>query len=162
MLVKRTQARGFELERGSLRHTWIRSFLRSLPHSPSLDDVSVGEDEGGTSLTPLIIFSFPFSGSDVGGESLGNRALAIRSATLSKTETIMAASSVSLNTTKKMGTENTFGMMASRKLQGETRRPGERVGEGRGGKRVTGSSRFITHLVKCLHRYLDGTPFYSR
>lgn len=89
-------------------------------------------------MVSLSFFCFSFSVSVAGRESLASRVLAICSTMPSKTEMIMTASRVSLNTMKKIGTENTFGMADLGTLQGGTATPGragwEREREGRSGR----------------------------
>ena len=92
------------------------------------------------------MFCFSFSDSVAGRESLPNRVLAICSTIPSKTEMMMAASRVSLNTMKKIGTENTFGMTASRTLQRKTSTPGGEVPETRGEEKRRASGKTVERL----------------
>ena len=123
---------------GGIRCTCIRIFLKSFfctsSSSPEASELFDGSAVG-VSLSPL----FSFSGSVVGRESLPNRVWAICSTIPSKVEMMMAASRVSLNTMKKIGTENTFGMAALGSLGGQTTTSGRESFGRRGdeGKRRT-------------------------
>ena len=134
------RANGFDWESGT-RHTWTRNFLKSFFCSPSsLEALSLSSDgsEGGSS-EPLSGLCLSFSDSAAGRDSTPNRVWAICSTIPSKTEMMMAASRVSLNTMKKIGTENTFGMAASRTSRGQTTKPEEGGSFGAGEKgRTTG------------------------